>query len=232
MFVGGRRVRVAVGGSGVLDRTGVVVGVGGVGEGVAVQAGVVVGGMGVDIAVWVASGVGVRLDGTSWMAVLVGAGVLVMVAVVVVAGWAMACGAVCVGVAVGDRVVGVLQPAFSPPTITSAIRIARHLPGRTICQDPCLIRLPRRSVVAAAPPTGTRRCVAPFLPAATGVPRLAARLAAQQVRRREELVGQRAAACGTARRQRGGADQDLDPSPARVATILIDRHGTCLPFSL
>ena len=70
----------AVGGSGVLDGSGVVVGVGGVGDGVVVQVGVFVGGIGVDVAVWVGSDVGVRLGGKSWTAVPVGPGVLVVVA--------------------------------------------------------------------------------------------------------------------------------------------------------
>jgi hypothetical protein len=144
VFVGGGRVHVAVGtgvavaGSGVVDGNGVVVDVGvfvkvgGIGDGVAVRVGVVVGGSGVQVAVSVGFGVGVRLDSTSGTGVGVGSAVLVAIA-----GWAMGCKTVWVSVAFGDGVVGVWQPAFSPPTIASAIRTGIRLPGRSITQAPC-----------------------------------------------------------------------------------------------
>jgi hypothetical protein len=64
---------------------------------------------------------------------------------VAIAGWAMGCRTVCVGVAVGDGAVGMLQPAFSPPTITSTVRIGMHLPRRSIYQAPCLVLSTTRS---------------------------------------------------------------------------------------
>ena len=87
-------------------------------------------------------------------------------ALVAIAGWAMGCRTVCVGVAIGEGVVGISQPAFSPLTITSTIRIGMHLPRRCIYQAPCLVLVATKSQSRRQVPQRIGLWLLPGLPSA------------------------------------------------------------------